>query len=171
MLLPLGEVMKSLVLAGLALAACSPAYAGSGPDDPSRYLQRVESPVYEADGDHQAITRRALVCIAQVVRPGLTNAPTVTSSDVEGGLIVANNAFEFTSGLMKSEARTTLTFQAKDGRFRITHTNIEQYLDASYGWTKVGTWKFSGGEKVQAAAQAISDRIADCVKTKPADNW
>ena len=131
--------MKAIGLAGVACLIATQAWA-AGQDDPSRYLQRVESPVYEAEGDHQAITKRALVCVAQTVRPGLTDAPTVTSSDLDAGVIVANNAFEVTSGLLRVRARTTLTVQAKDGRFRIVHTNIEQYLDASYGWTKVGTW-------------------------------
>ena len=158
-------VAALLVLGGMV---CCVDNAAAAP----QYLERVESPVYETEGDHQAISRRALTCIAQIVRPGLTDAPTVLSSDLDAGVIVANNAFKVTTGLFDADARTTLTFEAKDGRFRITHTNVEQFLDAHYGWTAVPTARLSLGDKVQAGAQLISEHIAACVMGKsPSNNW
>ncbi len=64
-----------------------------------------------------------------------------------------------------------MTFQAKDGRFRIVHTNIEQFLDARTGWTPIGTWSFSGGDKARLAIESISANLAACVKSNSKDNW
>jgi hypothetical protein len=169
---------------GLSLAVATALLIGSGivsasfaGEDASqadtRYLNRVESIVFETVGNHQEITKRASTCIAQIVKPGLVNAPTIISSDVEAGVIVANNSFKFSRGLLETTARTTLTFQAKDGRFRIIHTSIEQLLDAQQGWIGIGTWTFSGGDAAKEAIEAISQSLATCVKSNPAakDNW
>lgn len=146
--------------------------ASTGAAQGSQYLDRVESPVFETVGTHQEITKRAITCIAQIVKPGLVNAPTIVSSDIKSGVIVANNSFKFSYGLLETTARTTLTFQAKDGRFRIVHASIEQLSDAR-GWIGIGTWRFSGGDAAKEAIEAISQSLATCVKSNPTanDNW
>jgi hypothetical protein len=118
--------------------------AGDETDDPN-YLNRVESPVFEVVGDHQAITKHAATCIAQIIKPGLVSAPTIVSQDNDAGVIVANNSLKYSHGLLQPTVRTTLTFQAKDGRFKILHTNIEQFLD-QYGWNRVGMRWMQGGD-------------------------
>ena len=167
-------VVCLLVFLGI-INTTSPAIGGTaaGGTDDSQYLDRVESSVFETVGDHQSITKRAMICIAQIVKPGFVNAPTIVSSDIETGTIVANNSFRYSYGLLSPTARTTMTFQAKDGRFRIIHTGIEQFLDAQTGWTPIGTWTFSGGDSAREAIESISAALAKCVQTGPAanDNW
>jgi hypothetical protein len=97
------------------------------------------------------------------------------SSDIEAGVIVANNAFEYSYGALlpvANKARTTLTFQAKDGRFRIVHTSIERFAD-TLGWQRIGTWRFSGGDAAKEAIDRISTNLATCVKANSTanDNW
>jgi hypothetical protein len=158
--------------------------AAPAPAQESRYLERIESPVYDAEGDHQAITKRAVTCIAQTIKPGFTTAPTIISSDVESGVIVANSSFQYTWGLfgmIQETARTKLTFQAKDSRFRIVNTDIEEMYSGpqnagiSVNWQPVGTWKSASQEAsaLTASAQTISDKLAACVKAKAAagDDW
>ncbi len=143
------------------------------------YLDSVESPVFETNGNHQDLTKRAMTCIAQIVKPGFTTAPTIITSDPEAGTVVANNAFTYYYGPLlpvEYRARSTLTFQAKDGRFRIVHTSIEKFNDTAglgIGWERIGTWRFSGGDEAKLAIDAISQSIATCVISVPQinDNW
>lgn len=161
-----------LIQAIVALSLCLVAWPQQSRAEDARYLTRVESPVMEASGDHQAITRRALTCIAQLLTPGVVDAPSVRSSDIEAGTIVATNSFHYTYGLLQVTGRTTLTFEARDGPFRVTHTNIEQLLDANQGWRPIGTWRFSGGDAAKAAIEGVTARLAQCVQSAPSvDTW
>ena len=173
-----------IVVGTLAVAQRVAADQATPPAPVSRYLERIESPVYDAEGDHQAITKRAITCIAQTIKPGFTTAPTIISSDIESGIIVANSSFEYTWGLfgmIQETARTKLTFQAKDSRFRIVNTDIEEMYSGppnasiSVEWQPVGTWKSASQEAsaLKAAAQTISDKLAACVKSKSSasDDW
>ena len=163
-------MLKVGTAAGLVASLMGGAVALAQPTD-SRYINRVESPVFETSGDHQAITRRALTCVAQIVSPGTVDAPAVRSSDVEAGIIVATNSFRYVYGALRPTGRTTLTFEARDGRFRIVHSNIEQSQDGGQGWLPIGTWRFSGGDAARAAIEAINMRLAQCVQTSQNENW
>jgi hypothetical protein len=151
----------------------------SVPSSAGEYLDHYETQVFEAQGDHQAIAKRAVTCITQIVRPGLINAPTITSSDLESGTIVANNGFSYSFGLLggvERTARSTMTFQAKDGRFRITHTNIEQFASGQWGgnrWEPIFVAWGTGGKEARDALYQISSKVASCVTVAPAanDNW
>lgn len=150
-----------------------PAWAEATP------LDRVESEVFQTTGDHQAITKRAVTCITQIIRPGFVDAPTITSSDIESGTIVANNGFTYEFGILggvEQTARSTLTFQAKDGRFRIVHTNIEQFAKGpwtSKGWSPIYVAWGTGGTEAKDALNRISNKVASCVTAAPSanDNW
>lgn len=99
--------------------------ASAEPTEDARYLTTLKAPSWKPVGEHQAITRRALTCIAQLLTPGVVDAPSVRSSDIEAGTIVATNSFHYTYGLLQvGSGHTTLTFEARDGPFRVTHTNI-----------------------------------------------
>jgi hypothetical protein len=166
---------------GEATAGDLPAPSATGA--PSRFLERIESPVYETEGDHQAITKRAITCIAQTIKPGLTAVPTIISSDLDAGTIVANNQFIYTFGLgnmLTYTARTILTFQAKDGRFRIINTDIEDIYSGRPlpgsgpdEWQKVINKKYAGANVLTSTVMQIDDKLAACVKnnTSTNDNW
>lgn len=168
-------------LAGVAmLMAAGPAAA--------QYLETVPSPVFEAEGDRAALTRRAATCFA-------ANAGTSGQSvqtDVEGGTVSGPALISYSQAGVPWSVRSTLIIEAKDGRFRMTHSGLTQkqggpaanrsawagFLGGNLnttsegGWMPVGKWRFSGGEKAEAAAQALSQKIATCVQTKTADeDW
>jgi len=111
-------------------------------------------------------------------------------SDPATGTVVGAALMSYSQGGVPWSVRSTLTLEAKDGRFRLTHTGLTQKQGgpaasssawtglfagsvddkADGGWMRVGNWRFSGGEKATAAAQALSQKIADCLK-KPAEDW
>lgn len=125
------------------------------------------SQVYEATADRHEIVRRAYICLSQTLKAGISGTPPVISQDPDAGVLVANNAFTFSWGFvpMKISARSTITLEAKDGRFRITHTNIEQF-DERLGWHPVWTGTETTEKSVAAAVGRVSEEVANCVRVE-----
>lgn len=162
-------------------------------------LDNVESPVYDADGTHQQIAGKAQTCAARelrfdaatgkdataaVISPGIASSSSgqqqasggsvLSHVDLEAGVVVANQRAQ-TGGLMGGDyLQSTVTIEARDGRFRITHTGIARMpKDSGYmenpGFQPVYIQAFSGSEKVRKQLLAISDELANCIKAQPAD--
>jgi len=149
-----------LVLAALA----SPAAA-------AEYLTEVTSQVYQTPGTPKEIATRAQTCIAQNLRSGTVNAPQTVSSDLDNGIIVAQNALRFGS-LPEWQARSRFTFEAREGRFRINQTGIEMFNEMAGGWAGIGKWWGSPWKKAEAAFAASADAVARCVMAGPKqDVW
>ena len=92
-------------------------------------LDEVDSQVYTATGTHQQIMARAAVCVAQLMKPGRPGAPLILSRDDAAGVMVIDNYTSFSARLITWALHSKMTFEAKDGRFRIIHTGIEQTAD------------------------------------------
>lgn len=157
-------------IAFVFLALASPAAADVGVT-----IDPVISPTYEAAGTQREIGRRGATCLARTVKPGVTTAPTIISTDVESGSTVANNVFEYVDKFLiptVEQGRSTVTFEAKDGRFRLVHTSIENFVTGQ-GWTPYKAWsKKVDKSPVRARLLEISDAVAACVKASGRDpNW
>lgn len=156
---------------GLALALCASAAGADVPVD----VGTVVSPVYDAPGSQAEIARRGQTCMAQILKPGTVDATVIRSADLAGGVIVGQNAFEYVEkslGMkLASRARSTVTLEAKDGRFRVTHSDVETFMQ--YGgarWVPAKVWRDKGdADPLKAALAKISDELAACVREKPAD--
>ena len=147
---------------------------------PPEYLTEVVSPVYEVAGTPSELSRRAEACFSQNV--GQTaGGPVILSTDPDTGVVVASNALEYRDGMVPWRLRSRMTFEGRDGRFRIKHTAIErhnsqglgpQYLGAT-PWGPVGKWWGSGWQKAQQALEAVSGKVADCVvaPSNTTDDW
>lgn len=164
----------------------------------AEYLELVESTVYETTGTAAEITQRAQTCISQNVkndsfqtqdsstgilssslitkpRENLAGGAVISSVDIAAGTIVANNRVSW-SGMFGavSSTQSTLTFLAKDGRFKIQHTNIATAsrdtgaLENS-GYIKQGKWRMAGWQKAQAALESVTEKVARCVQSPPQD--
>jgi len=171
----------------------------------AEYLEEVESEVYQASGSAQEISKRAKRCIAQIVRNdevrisdsstgtgifsafsggggqghsgGVSGGDVIVDADIEGGIITANNRVDYSSKMLTHNVQSTMTFLAKDGRFKIRHTNI-QYLQKSTGsmhntgYQRVGKWWGSGWEDAKEALDEVSKKVADCVISGPKkEDW
>lgn len=147
-------------LAFAVLAAAGSAHAA--PPPPPELI--VQAP----GKDVATLTRRALICIPQNTQPGFVDVPAIVSSDVAGGLVVANNAFDYEDkGFLRTleRGRSTLTFEAKEGRFRISHSNVEGFMGAM-GWRPY-TSKF-----LSARLERINEAVAACVSAATeASSW
>ncbi|MGV3720614.1 MAG: hypothetical protein ACO1SX_06855, partial [Actinomycetota bacterium] len=85
----------------------------------------------------------------------------------------SRSAVEYRDGMLEWQMRSRLTLEAREGRFRLTHTSIERLNDQAGGWSPVGKWWGSGWQKAEAALKNISAAIADCITAAPAaqDDW
>lgn len=146
------------------VALASPAAA-------AEYLTAVESQVYQTPGTPKEIATRASTCIAQNLRSGTVNAPQMVSSDLDNGVIVAQNALRFGS-LPEWQIRSRFTFEAREGRFRISQTGLEMFNDMAGGWGGIGKWWGSPWKKAEATFAASADAVARCVMSGPKrDDW
>jgi len=134
-------------------------------------LSELSSDVYQAPSDHAAITRGATICAVRVLNRGLRTIPVITSAEPETGVVVALSAFKFTVrtffGPVIFDAQSTVAIEAKDGRFRITYSDLEML----YGnkWEAVEkTPRLVDG--VRHELTGISTALASCINANK-DNW
>jgi len=141
-------------------------------------LDEVDSQVYTTTGTHQEIMARAATCVAQLMKPGRPGTPLILSRDDAAGVMVIDNYTSFSARMITWALHTKMTFEAKDGRFRIIHTGIEQTADVMGqmsphpNWVPVNKGFPNPWKHAQKAVEDTSTRLATCV-TSPAksDNW
>jgi hypothetical protein len=156
---------KLFIVGSLAVGLTTPALA-------AEYLTEVTSEVYQISGTPREIATRANTCISQHLAPGTTDSQLIINSDLEGGVIVARNALRYPDGLMQWQVRSTFTFEARDGRFRIAQTNLERLNDRAGGWGPIGKWTGSGWRRAEQAFSSSASVVARCVMQQPAaDDW
>lgn len=136
-------------------------------------IEPLTSQVYEATGDRAAIARRGTKCMAQMLKPGVRTAPTILTSDPESGVVVANNSLQYAEKLLIPlvyDARSKVSLEARDGRFRLTHTEIE-VLTPHGGWAPAKVWSDKlETDALRTSLVKISADLADCIK-KPDEQW
>lgn len=155
------KTMKFVALATSGLIVATPAIA-------SDYLTEITSDVYQIDGAPKEIAKRANTCISQHLAPGTTDAQLIVSSDLDNGVIVARNAVQYPDGLSNWQIRSTFTFEAREGRFRIVQTNLERF---NRSWGPIGKWSGSGWKKAEAAFTGPANKVAQCVMTPEQEDW
>jgi len=156
------------LIAAIAVAGASDTAAAA----PWPLIDPVTSQVYETPGDVKSITSRGATCMARVLKPGVTTAATILSTDLEGGRVVARHAYE-TPGILGQPmpSRAIVTFEAKEGRFRIVFTDMEEIPSPNLGWQPVRGRK--GPTDAPRTISLLLDTawlVAKCVKA-PVEDW
>lgn len=147
----------------------------------------VESGVFETVGVAKDIAQRARVCVVQHVRydstrlSDATGAPSQAASggnlfvtdDPESGIVAANNRVPFRMMLSQWSAQSVVTILAKDGRFKIQHTNVQAaMLSTGYtrndGYRRVGE-QVRGEKEVAKVLTELSAKLAECIQANQAD--
>jgi hypothetical protein len=184
-----------LTCVALAIAPVSPARA-------AEELGPLQSAVFERPGTPREIATAARACAIKHLRndafqirdssrvgfmspPGSTagdantipGGEVVTTFDPDAGLVVAQSRITRSALFGKESVQSTVTIEAKDGRFRITHSSIgSAAADTGYaansGYHPVYIQAMSGHAKIRAALEALTEKIAACVRDAPAsDDW
>jgi hypothetical protein len=153
---------------GCALGLAAPSYAARAS------LPTLTSEVYQATGDHAAIARRANTCAAQLLHSGLMTIPVIISSDPEAGTVVAHNTFQIPIGkghgvfAVAFDARSTVSIEAKDGRFRIEYTDLELLM--VHDWQPIdGTQSLV--DSATATLNGISASLSQCIIAGSKSDW
>jgi hypothetical protein len=166
----------------------------------AEYLEEVESEVYQTNGTIQEISTRAKTCIAQIVRndevrisdsvsgtgplagltggtggghsDGVQGGQVLVDADIDAGMITANNRIDYKSMLLTQNVKSTMTVLAKEGRFKIRHTNIEGLQKSTgymhnTGYSRVRKGWGSGWKDTEKALMGISEKVAACIQTSP----
>jgi hypothetical protein len=156
--------MKRLLLVGCILFASANILAHADT------LDSVESQVYQTQGTQSEIAIKGKTCIAQVVRSD-SNATPINDADIQGGTIVASSQMRYSLGLGSMAVRSTLTFMAKDGRFKILHDNIRSLSE--YGANPIYKGWGTHWKNCEDSMIAESSKIADCVmkSDNAKNNW
>ncbi len=169
----------------------------------TEYLDIVESDVVQATGTTTEITKRAKTCMAQILKndevriegssstgfiptfasmssegksDGITGGSVIVDFDLDGGTVTANSRVDYRSSFLAKNVKSTVLFQAKDGRFKIKHSNIE-YLQKSTGsgsnsgYMKARKSWGTGWEDARDELEKLSDNISQCVMKTASDNW
>jgi len=122
----------------------------------------VPSAVYEARGlAADEIARRAASCLPRFVTSGLTVAPTIITSDPAVGFVEARN-YVPARGVAPAY-RSRITVEAKDGRFRIAHHDVEVMFGRR--WLPIPPAKMTAAFAADFNAQSAP--IAECVRSGP----
>jgi hypothetical protein len=191
--------MKRLMMVAAIAAVTVPAMAAE-----EKFLERVEMEPRAVDGASvRQLTERARLCITQNVTndavtlkdtsrvnpmasigtmtagdsKAIDGGQVIQSVDLDGGLIVAQSRTSIPFMVVnKYTIQSTITFEAREGRFRITHTGIKSATqDTGYasnsGFQPVRVQTGSPYKKIEAALQDVSTKISDCVATAPSSDW
>lgn len=189
--------MRREIVCAVAAALISPAAVAE-----DKFLERIEAPVRTVDGASvRQLSERARTCVSQMVtfdsvvlrdnsrvsimssKPADTAGDTTAVAggdvlrtvDLDAGLIVAQSRTPYSRMMMQHVLESTITFEAKEGRFRITQTGIRVAMQstgyaANTGFMPVRIQPGSGHEKIAAALLALSEKIGDCVATSAGSN-
>ena len=160
-----GESMRHTLCAAMfAVVAVEAASA-------AEYLTEITSEVYQAAGTPAELTAKANICMSRILVSGTEGGQVIVSSDPANGVVIANNVMSYQDGLLTWEARSKVTFEARDNRFRIQHTALERFNDQAGGWSPIGKWSMSGWETAQEAFEAVTAKIAGCVQNQKKEDW
>lgn len=169
----------------------------------AEYLDKVESPVVEVQGASvHELAERARVCISQKVTygsvvmtddarvnpmyslPGSQAGNTTTSDggdvlrtvDLDAGLVIAQSRVPWSFMMIPHSIESTITFEAREGRFKITQTGIQiAQLSTGYatntGFRPVLKQWGSHWEAIEKKLQDLAAGVSECVSTTPSADW
>lgn len=129
----------------------------------TEYLTEVVSDVQQAEGmSADQIVQRGLQCIKSTGG----NSATYVDPAIDGTTAYAIVKTAYTSMMIENIIRSRLSVIAKDGRFKVTHSDIESYNEIARGYIQIQKRWGTGWEKTQSALQERSSLVADCIVKK-----
>jgi hypothetical protein len=134
--------MRRYLLPVVVMVLSTPALAAPPPPP----FDALESEVFTAQGTPQQLAGKAKICLAQLVKNDvfsigdvhttpfggrnqethetLAGGSVIASYDEEAGIVVANSRKSWHKWPMDWSVQSTVTFVARDDRFKINHANI-----------------------------------------------
>lgn len=99
-----------------------------------RLITKMISPTYQAPGSARDIILRAQTCVAKHLSnnkvANIPGGPVIEVSQPENGFLVANSRVPYRSlVLVQMSVKSRFTIEAREGRFRITQTDLQYIVD------------------------------------------
>lgn len=156
--------MKRTILAAAAAVVVCQAHGADA-------LTEVIGEPVTVDGATAAdLADRGIVCLQAASGNVADKVTPLRDGDTAYAVVVTG----FTKMMTNFTARSRMSIQAKDGRFRIVHSDIEQYLELTNAWGPIYTYAGAGGKQAKAALEARSAAAAECMTKKataPGGDW
>lgn len=149
-------------------------------------IEKVESEVYKTSGTAVEITAKGKACMAELLKnDNIGNSTTQNLfSYVGDDKLVATARFEYVYLLIRQSLQAKYVFEAKEGRFRITNSDIgykQVKTNGMLGWgasveSATGhqpiakVWG-TGYEEAESQLLAMDNKIAECVINEKKSNW
>lgn len=150
------------------------------------FLETIETEVFKTNGTPSEIISRAKACMAEKLRndnPGSSAAQGLFSY-VGDDKLIANARFEYNYLLIRRSILAKYIFEAKEGRFRITTTDIlykqvkdttgfgfGASVDSVSGHGRLAKVWGTGYEEAESQILALDNKIAECVMNEKKSNW
>ena len=149
-------------------------------------IEKVETEVFTTSGTAAQITAKGKGCMAEILKnDNIGNSTTQNLFSYTGDdKLVATARFEYIYLLLRQSLQAKYIFEAKDGRFRITNTDIgykQVKTSGTLGWGAsvesstshqpiAKVWG-TGYEEAESQLLAMDKKIAECVMNDKKSNW
>lgn len=149
-------------------------------------VEKVETEVFTTSGTAAQITAKGKACMAEILKnDNIGNSTTQNLFSYTGDdKLVATARFEYIYLLLRQSLQAKYIFEAKDGRFRITNTDIGYKqvktsgtlgwgasVESSTGHQPIAKVWGTGYEEAESQLLAMDKKIADCVMSEKKSNW
>lgn len=137
----------------------------------AKTLDEVVGEPVTIDGMSAAqIADRAMQCLQAASSNVADKVTPLRDGDTAYAIVITG----FVKMMVAGNARSRMSVQAKDGRFRIVHSDIELFRELSNDWGPVYTSFGAGAKQVDEALRARSAAVVACItKTveQPGGDW
>lgn len=139
----------------------------------------VESEIFSIDGTAVDLTNKAKACMGKLVKNDIPSDQDIEKkfSFISPNKLVITSRIEYTYLLLGHALQSKLTFEAREGRFKLTNTEIGHKLIKTIGllsaggqnepdnapFTSVTKSPISGWEEMENQITILNNKIAECV--------
>ena len=165
-------------------------------------IVKLTSPVYQTQGSAAEIIQKAQGCVAkhltndevstsgssasgffgavagqgQNVNSSVSGGSLIELSDPANGQLIANSRADYKFMLLGFSVKSRFVIEAKEGRFRITQSNLEKLQKntgnmRNDGYNRIIKSKGTGWDKALSAATDAEKKVVDCIMTTETESW
>lgn len=164
--------------------------------DDSTVIDSMTSPVYEVELERAEIIVQAETCANRHLSVGSvatsggseplfdygSESGTVQGGSVvqqvspEQGVLAVRGRTDYRHAMIGHSAESTMLVEAKDGRFRIVHSNIRSLQKSTGsarqdGFNEVHQRWGTGWDNTLTALQDMSAEVSECIQSPTSDDW
>ena len=165
-------------------------------------IMKMTSAVFQIEGTVEEIIQKAHGCIARNVvnesvatsgssasgyfgaiagqghnvNSSIAGGSLIELSDPANGLLIANSRADYKFMLLGNSVRNRITVEAKEGRFRFVHSNIESVQKntgsmRNDGYSQIIQRRGTGWDKALEAVAGVEASVVSCMTNPSSESW